>query len=749
MSLQRKNPGFDAQPLSEQGALDRDRLWSLSQELMLVCDSGGVVAGANPSFGRILGWNESDLLGQRVVDFLHPDDMQRGIQALAGLTQGPHTLSFENRVRGADGTYRHIGWTAVYEDGRVFAVGRDMTDERELAKDYERIWNVSPVVKAVGTMRADLIAVNPSWTRLLGYTSEETVGRNILDFVAPEDREVGLEGLGKLFADEPIAEFACTFATKDGGRKRISWTAVPEDGTLYGFGRDVTAETEANKALAESLAERERIWNTTNDLMGIACLDGFLKSANPAWQRLLGYDDAQLLSRPLLDIIDPTDHVAAAAAMERLARGEHVDDVENRLIHKDGRKSLIAWSIEPMGDLFYMVGRNITQQRLVEEALRQSQKMEAVGQLTGGIAHDFNNLLQGITGSLDLLQRRLDQGRYAEAERFIASAATAANRAAALTHRLLAFSRRQPLHSKPVAANPLIVSMEDLLRRTLGEHVTLELRLAPDLRPTLCDRNQLENAILNLAINARDAMADGGRLTIETCNVELTQGDAASREIAAGSYVRIQVKDTGIGMSPVTRARAFEPFFTTKPMGQGTGLGLSMIYGFARQSDGHAEIDSESGAGTTFTLHLPACEGAVEEPGSARRPTPERLAGDGATVLIVEDQPIVRALVVEILIELGFRVIEASDGASGLEILHSSRQIDLLITDIGLPLLNGRQMVDAARDVRPGLKVLFMTGYAENASRSVGRLGAGMALITKPFTVDAVTSSVKKLLNDG
>jgi len=381
-----------------------------------------------------------------------------------------------------------------------------------------------------------------------------------------------------------------------------------------------------------------------------------------------------------------------------------------------------------------------------EEALRQAQKMEAIGQLTGGIAHDFNNLLQGITGSLDLVQRRIGQGRLGDLDRFITGAMTSANRAAALTHRLLAFSRRQPLDPRPVRVNPLVGSMEELLRRTLGERIDLELTLADGLWLTRCDANQLESAILNLAINARDAMPEGGHLLIETRNREVDAATAAAHaDRSAGDYVCVSVADSGTGMDAETIARAFEPFFTTKPMGQGTGLGLSMIYGFARQSEGYAEIESEAGRGTTVHLCLPRFHGEADDDDDAdvSRAAP---AETGETVLVIEDEPVVRGLVVEVLADLGYRAIEAVDGPQGLQIVQSPQRIDLVITDVGLPGLNGRQIADAARTLRPDLKVLFMTGYAENAALAAGSLDARMTIITKPFTMEALATRVREII---
>ncbi|WP_157091373.1 PAS domain-containing protein [Methylobacterium nodulans] len=387
----------------------------------------------------------------------------------------------------------------------------------------------------------------------------------------------------------------------------------------------------------------------------------------------------------------------------------------------------------------------IAEREQAEAQLRQSQKMEAVGQLTGGIAHDFNNLLTGIVGSLDLMQTRIGEGRTENLTRYAGLAMASAQRAAALTHRLLAFSRRQPLEARPVDVNGLVSSMDELLRRTLGEQIRLEIAVAGGLWLTLCDPNQLENAILNLAINARDAMPDGGHLTIETANACLDEAHAA-REIGvkAGQYVCLSVSDTGTGMPADVIARAFDPFFTTKPLGQGTGLGLSMIYGFATQSEGNVKIYSEPGQGTTVKLYLPRYRGEVEPPAETRGEAPR--AERGETVLVVEDDATVRALVIEVLQELGYQALEAPDGPAGLRLLQSNVHVDLLITDVGLPGINGRQLADQVRLFRPHLRVLFMTGYAENAAFGNGQIGPGMQMITKPFAVDALATKIRAML---
>ncbi len=383
---------------------------------------------------------------------------------------------------------------------------------------------------------------------------------------------------------------------------------------------------------------------------------------------------------------------------------------------------------------------------LAEQALRQAQKMEAVGQLTGGIAHDFNNLLASMSASLQVLQVRLRQGKTDGLDRYIVMGQESVRRAAALTQRLLAFARRQTLDPKPTDVNRLVASMEDLIRRTVGPDVTVEVVGAGGLWSTRIDPPQLENSLLNLCINARDAMLPGGgRLTIETANKWLDERAAAERELAPGQYVSLCVTDTGAGMSPDIIKRVFDPFFTTKPLGQGTGLGLSMVYGFVRQSGGQIRIYSEVGEGTTMCLYLPRHFGEADQDDAADRPEAVE-AGDGETVLVIEDEETIRLLIAEVLEEAGYRTLTASDGAAGLRVLQSGARVDLLVTDVGLPGgMNGRQVADAARVARPRLKVLFITGYAENAAVGNGHLEHGMEILTKPFEISSLANKVRAM----
>lgn len=529
--------------------------------------------------------------------------------------------------------------------------------------------------------------------------------------------------------------------------------------------RDVTERNQAQQALqtlnltlekrvAERTQERDQVWQVSQDMIGVADVNGHWISINPAWTRTLGWRPSDIRGKTLEWLQEPEAGAEALREFVSLAATEHTFHFENSLRTRGGEYRVLSWTAVNADGLIYCVARDVTEQRKqneallkAEDALRQSQKMEAVGQLTGGLAHDFNNLLTGISGSLELLQLRISQGRYKDVERYIATAQGASNRAAALTHRLLAFSRRQTLDPKATDVNRLITGMRELIDNTVGPAIDTSVVESASLWATLVDPNQLENALLNLCINARDAMPDGGQLKIATANRTLDLTEAQLREMNAGDFVCLSVTDTGTGMPDDVITRAFDPFFTTKPLGQGTGLGLSMIYGFAKQSGGQVYISSQVSVGTTVEIFLPRHDDgeAVADPVADISSSPRARAGE--TVLIVDDEPSVRMLVTEVLSELGYRSIEASEGSSALRVLQSDARIDLLITDVGLPGgMNGRQLADFSRVARPALKILFITGYAEKAALGGTPIGQGMGILTKPFAMESLASRIKELL---
>lgn len=406
----------------------------------------------------------------------------------------------------------------------------------------------------------------------------------------------------------------------------------------------------------------------------------------------------------------------------------------------------VAERTAALQDALARLKAEVEERERAEAALRQSQKMEAVGQLTGGIAHDFNNMLTGIIGAMDIVKRRIGAGRYDDLDRFMDAASTSAQRAAGLTQRLLAFSRRQSLDSRPTDINALVCSLEDLLKRTMSERIEVSIVRDEALPFAEVDPNQLENAILNLSINARDAMPDGGRLVIETQSMTLDDHYAATHPgIAPGDYVVVLVSDSGVGIDGEILDKVFEPFFTTKPIGQGTGLGLSMVYGFAKQSKGQVRIHSTPGVGTSVKIYLPVAHGTPEPQG---KPSVQPVQqGNGQLVLLVEDDDSVRLLIGDVLEELGYASVQAAEPEQAIKLLQSGRRFDLMISDVGLPGMNGRQLAEVARSHMPELPILFVTGYAENAAVRAGFLGTNMAMITKPFQVDILSAKIREMLS--
>ncbi|MBB3999368.1 hybrid sensor histidine kinase/response regulator [Aureimonas pseudogalii] len=711
------------------------------------------------------GWDQAkpiidDAMAGRPKRFV---DLPWRLETDRGPADGWWTFSY-SRVLAADGAIAGL-----------FILTNETTDKvlsdaalRESETRFRNMADHAPVMMWVTDPEGRCTYLNASWYAFTGQTPETMDGFSWLDAVHPDDR--GWSGETFLAANARREPFSLEYRIRaaDGTYRWAIDAATPrfnDEGEFLGYiGSvvDISARKAAEAALQRQNSvletqveartrERDRVWHATTDLMGTVGFDGFLKSINPAWPRMLGWSEAELLAHPYAELVDPADHAAMADIVRRLRAGEEIAEFVDTLRGRDGIEHVIMWSATPeiAAGVFHVVGRDVTDQRRMEEQLRQSLKMEAVGQLTGGLAHDFNNLLAGISGSLELLQARLAQGRTGDTERYLNAAQGAAKRAAALTHRLLAFSRRQTLDPKPIDIDALVAGMDDLVRRTMGPQIRVETQPGEAVWPVRVDANQLENALLNLCINARDAMPDGGRLTITTDNRTLDEREAQARDLTPGDYVAMCVADTGTGMSPEVVRRAMEPFFTTKPIGVGTGLGLSMIYGFTRQSDGHVAIDSALGRGTTICLFLPRHRGEVGTADAAvAGPAPMATAG-GETVLVIDDEPLVRMLVVDVLEELGYTAIEAGDGPSGMKIIQSDTRIDLLVTDVGLPNgMNGRQVADAARVLRPDLKILFVTGYAENAVLNNGHLDAGMQVLTKPFNMDDLARRIITIVSN-
>ena len=648
------------------------------------------------------------------------------------------------------------------------ATARDQVlRERQNAR-YDAVVDSAP--DAIVTLDAAGIIqlANPTAAREFGYFPRQLVGQSIS--VLFPDAEPWGSAWQTLLSGKPLTRpVELTARRKNGSPSfvEVSASRWRSDARFFvtAILRDVNERRAAEEALrglnqtleervAERTADRDRMWRLSSDVMLVAGLDGTINSTNPAWGALLGWNEATLIGAPISEFVLPADREKLQSALHGMASNPAPRLIELGMRTEDGGLRQIAWNAVAADQVVQAVGRDVTAEReaeaallKAEEALRQAQKMEALGQLTGGIAHDFNNLLAGIIGSMEMVKYRIAAGRHLETDRFIDAAVNSADRAAALTQRLLAFARRQALNPQSVDVNQLIRGMEDLFRHTLGEQVELEVALFEGVWPALTDANQLEIALLNLAINSRDAMPEGGRLTIETATATIGP-DAVQRDaddIEPGDYTVICVRDTGFGMQQDTLSKVFDPFFTTKPLGQGTGLGLSMVYGFIKQSHGHIRLESERGKGTTVSLYLPRHSGKPSRKATttARQPA---LRGSGETVLLVEDDPSVRLLIAEVLRELGYASLEAVDSEIALGILKSDARVDLMITDIGLPGISGRQLANIAREYRPNLKVIFVTGYIEHAADRVAPLPPGMEVLTKPFALDLLARQIQNMI---
>jgi PAS domain S-box-containing protein len=720
---------------------------------------------------------------------MHPDDVRK-VQAQFARATDPalrDEAPYEYRVLTPSGTrWIRAHGEAVFETraGQVLAVRyvgtmEDITETREtqaaLAASEARLkLAVDAGRMAVWEITAEgEVNHAPQLNRLLGLPedSRPTLAE-IHSRYYPGELE-RLQGLAEaaMFKGERYLEFEYRHLWPNNEVRWLSARAefltspAGEPAGVIGVVMDITERKQAELALtalnqslesevAARTAERDRMWRTSTELMLVADFEAVIRAVNPAWTQHLGYQPQELHGRKFLDLVHPDDVQLTVDEVGKLADGVTTFRFENRYRHKDGSYRCLSWTAVPDDGFIHAVARDITDEKAAaealqrtEQALRQAQKMEAVGQLTGGIAHDFNNMLAIVIGSLELARRRLDRGQ-AGAERYLDSAREGATRAATLTQRLLAFSRQQPLSPRVLNANRLVSDMSELLHRTLGETIKLETVLAGGLWPVNADPHQLESAILNLAVNARDAMSEGGQLTVETANTHLD--DAYTRQhlgLNPGQYVMVAVTDKGSGMSPEVVQRVFDPFFTTKPVGKGTGLGLSMVYGFVKQSGGHVAIYSEPGVGTTVKIYLPRHLGVVDEHANPPQGGLLPEAGGTEVVLVVEDEERVRQMSVDALKELGYIVYQASGGEEALRVVDTLARLDLLFTDVVMAGMSGRQLADQVLARAPHVKVLFTTGYTRNAVVHNGVLDPDVAFLPKPFSIADLATKVRLVLD--
>ncbi|WFR77312.1 PAS domain S-box protein [Janthinobacterium rivuli] len=629
----------------------------------------------------------------------------------------------------------------------------------ERTREFGRTWNVSPDLLGVLNLDGYFEHSNPAWQATLGWSAEEIRTTKFFELIHPDDLPRTYAAWDAANQGQPALRFENRYRHKLGGWHWLSWVAVPEGEKVYCSARDITVEKKLEADLAARNSERERLWRSAQDLMVAIDADGCFAAVNPAAGAILGWLPEEMLGRSIFDFLLPDDAAATRQALLQVGK-ESMPSFENRYRHRDGGHRWLSWVAAPEGDLIFATGRHVTVEkeaqntlRSMQESLRhsemallQSQKLEALGKLTGGVAHDFNNVLQIISGNLQLLQLGLDDDPLA-AKR-IASASAAVERGAKLSAQLLAFARRQPLKPLVTDLAQLLRATEELLRRATGESIETRLLLADDCWRALVDPHQLENVILNLAINARDAMDGQGQLTIELSNSVLDSDYTARHaDVAPGDYVQLAVSDTGTGIPAELLDKIFEPFFTTKKEGEGTGLGLSMAYGFLRQSGGHLTVDSLPGHGSTFRIYLPrSLEAETELPLQLGGP----VLGGKETILVVEDDVQVQTTVVDMLRGLGYVVLRASDGESALAIIGSGVPIDLLFTDVVMPgKVPSTALARQARVLLPQLAVLFTSGYTQDAMMQGGRLEPGVELLSKPYRREDLARRIRHLLANG
>jgi PAS domain S-box-containing protein len=718
---------------------------------------------------RAYGFTRDEFLGMRITDIRPPEDVPKLLDLTANRPPGfRYVGKWRHRLKSGVQIDVEISSSDIDFGGRraVLVVARDITQQtqteaklREIETRFLALIQNAPFVTYVKDTEGHYVFYNRESERVFRIGSGQHIGKTIRDvtpsdfaaIVAEMDRKVVATGepmvMELRFPREVEYEWALVikFPIRDESGKVVA---------IGGFDIDTTKQKRAELALASSEAQRQateqrfrRIFDLVQEGIWIH-VDGKIQFANPAAARLFGAKGPdELIGMPVFNVIHPDDRERAIERTRSLKdKLQPLPLTEMRILGLDGKTRIGELQAAPFlqDGVLHVIssGRDVTAQRDAESRLHQAQKMDAVGQLTGGVAHDFNNLLTVIIGALEVDPQCIP----AEMRPSIEQAMRAAERGAALTHRLLAFSRQQMLVARSVDFNRLIGDMDELLRRTLEEHVEIELRLASDLWPALADSGQLENSLLNLAINARDAMPEGGKLTIETGNVHLDDDYAShNADVAPGDYVMMAVTDTGTGMPEDVLAHVFEPFFTTKEVGKGTGLGLSMIYGFAKQSGGHAKIYSEVGHGTTVRLYLPRL---TNEPKAAAAAADPPRTGGGGTILVVEDNPDVRRLVVRQLRDLGYEVIEAANGPQALQILDGGALIDLLFTDVVMPGgMTGRQLAEAAKTRRPGLKTLFTSGYTEDSILRLGKLDPGVRLLSKPYRKHELAARIRETMD--
>ena len=707
-----------------------------------------------------LGKSRADLLGQRAGELL-PELRQTGLlQQLIAVVETGESYEDEVQVRNPSGEARWVRHQVVRVEDGVAITSRDITKRKQvqesLAESEARFRHL--VESATdGIYRIDTHGVftyaNPVASRLLGFGPEGPgiVGRIYLEFVRRDYHQQGIELYKRQGREKiPVTYWEFPAVTIDGRELWVGQNVHLEQRngvvtSLFAVARDITERKKAEIALRESEQRHRFLAEHSTDMLSRQGADGTILYASPVSLKLLGYTSDELMGTSAFEYCHPDDLESVRAASARLLGHQGIETLTYRIRRRDGAYIWFETTSQGVRDPktglvseVLSVSRDVTERRRMEEESRQAQKMNAVGQLAGGVAHDFNNLLTSIRGFSDLLGRSLDMGDPRRKD--IAEILKATERAAALTRQLLAFSKRQVLRLEALSVNAIVDDMTKIIRRLLGDAITVETTLEPEVWTVRADPGQLEQVLLNLSLNARDAMTDGGTLRIETKNVEV----ATDGVLQPGRYVQLRVSDSGAGMTDETRARVFEPFFTTKDPKGRAGLGLATVYGIVLQSGGHIAVDSSLGAGTTFTIHLPVAAPASESLSGDRANAVRSSTGN--TILIAEDNEGVRALTVRLLVDAGYKVFEGCDGVDALETLRSLPEpVDLLISDVMMPRMNGSELAQQFHRIQPGTPILLMSGYMDEDTvrRSFSEPDAVLA---KPFTAEALFTRVRDLI---
>ncbi|SEL99159.1 PAS domain S-box-containing protein [Xaviernesmea oryzae] len=772
--------------------LTQSRLREVERRLRRAQEVGGVglfsidaaddVMQVTGQFCRIFGLPEADSVSVNVVEALIVPEDREVASTSDSRRQGSAPLQVEYRIVKADtGEERVVARRGEFErdgDGKILrlvGVVQDVTErrraQRELRESEAKLRALTETLpNHVWTAKPDgtLDWVNERLLSYSGKTPEDILQAGWSAMIHSEDLDDALRLWRQAIAERRVYEAETRLRNAAGEDRWHITRAVPLADDKGQVERWIGATTDIHdlrlareqlaalnatleQRVAERTADRDRMWRLSTDVMLVADFEGRIMAVNPAWTSLLGWGEDELVGSIFLDLVHPDDLAATHEEIARLSDGATVFTFVNRYRARNGSYRRFSWTAVPDDRFIHAVGRDVTAEheaadvlRRTETALQRAQKMEAIGNLTGGVAHDFNNLLQVISGNLQLLLK--DLAGNERAERRVNNALAGVNRGSKLAAQLLAFGRRQALDPRVVNIGRLVQGMDEMVRRTIGEGVEVETVVSGGLWNTLVDTTQMENALLNLAINARDAMDSYGRLTIEVMNAVLDETYATGVEdVEPGDYVSISVSDTGSGIAPEILDKVFDPFFSTKAEGKGTGLGLSMVYGFVKQSGGHVRIYSEPGLGTHVRMYLPRAHAAEDD---AEVMDTSGVVGGNETILVAEDDEGVRTTVVEMLQDLGYRVLKASDAASALSVVESGLPIDLLFTDVVMPgPLKSTEMVAAARRLIPGLAVLFTSGYTENSIVHGGRLDAGVQLLSKPYARQQLAQKVRAVLD--